>query len=396
MKNIRIVGFICVALLVSTAALTACSDDDDPTNQNIFVPTGDTDTEDPDADVGPDPDPDADHDDDTDVDEPGDPCDGVSCSGGEVCVEGQCTSATSAGYSCAEPYELGMLSAGEHVTHQADPRQEPNVLNTQCSVNDESPQAVFSFSVSEVLNITLDAELINPDLAHRMARDVRVDFCGSQVSSVDCSADTAPQHFLAEPGHDYYIIVEARTGSQIAQLEIDLQTEGVVCHPAGDVSCQSDELVLCHGGDEERFFGCVDGCTDGTCHGDSCANPIEVRESTTVTADLDGYNSNFDFSNDSSNCSSSGDGISTSGEDLVFWLPELAGGETIEVIRPDTSYAIGVMETCGDSPPNCIHGHSSGSDFEWEVPSEGDYFLVINRYSSSSGEEVDFTIEITE
>ena len=391
-KSLQFVGFAALVVLLFAISLTACSDDDN----GSFTPTpnqsGDDDVVDDtdDGDTGEDADT-------GDNGEHGDLCDDVDCGEGQVCSEGDCYEQTSEGYGCALPYELGSLSPGDQLTQIADPRQEPNVVNTQCSVDDESSQAVFSFSVDETVEVDIDVALTDEDLLHTLARDVRVGSCNDHTASQMCETDDTgePMSLFAEPGNDYFVIVEARQGTQIAELELDISAREVACFPANSWSCDGDDLVHCRAAEEEVAYQCADGCFDDECGGDSCTNAIEVQASTTVSADLAAYSSNFDFNNDSANCSSSGDGIATSGEDIVFRLPGLSAGDTVEVTRPDTSYAIGVMDECSQSAPSCLYGHSSGTDFEWEVEAAGDYYLVVNRYSPiGSDSEVEFGIDI--
>ena len=385
----RIVGLLAVVVLVG--AMTACSDDDTPPGSNVIIPSGDGGHDEPDvgtedADVD---EPDVVDEEDADVgEEPTDPCEEVECDDGQVCEEGQCIP-SEAGFSCGNPIWIDIgEEETKHVT--ANVATGPNLYNTTCSSDDQSPQAVFAFTPEVETRLTAhisDAQFVPP-----LAKELRVGECASTANVEWCSINQ--QNWIAEGGTDYYLIVEAQSGVEIGELELELKVEPLACEP-GARECRDGSVFRCAGGDEEVEHPCPDGCHDGECSGDSCANVLEITGSTTLDVDLSSFHDNVDFSSDTAGCSSSGDGITTSGQDLVLYLPGLTGDEVVEVVRPDSAYAVGAMTACSGGTPSCIFGHSGSDDVIWEVEEPGDYYLVINRFSSST-EQVQFEININD
>lgn len=377
------------ALAFGALSLTGCSEDDDDSSG-----WGD----------GPDPDePDAD-DDDADVDEPDprqnqeeDPCHGVTCSEGEVCVEGDCVAETSHGYGCADPYDLGTLSGAQEVSQLADPRQEENVVTAECATSDsDSPQAVFRFDVDEPVAVNLDLEQTFDESLAVLNQDIREGSCMSMDSSIEC--ETEPQAVFAEPGNDYYVIVEARSGQDIGEFELTVNTETTACFPVNETSCGDGELVYCHGGEEERFYSCAGDCIeqsgDDVCAGDHCSAPIEVTESQTITADMTAYSDELNVLHPDTGCVPDNDEFSEYGRDLVFKLPGLEEGTTVELTPPaDPRFVVGVMEQCSEMAPECLVADDTNEGLDWEVPSAGDYYVVFHQNTTAEG-EVEFDINI--
>ncbi len=327
-------------------------------------------------------------------------CEGVSCESGTRCVEGVCEAQTAKGYGCADPFDLGLLNGERVHVLEASPQGQPNLLNTSCSVDNHSAQAIFTFQVEEPTKI--DSRILGS--SHILVQELRVGSC-TRASAIEfCSINA--QHWTALPGEDYFLIVEARQGDPgvdsvvgesglINDFKLEIATRPFTCYPAGDRSCDGEGVQLCAGGDEIRSFGCAMGCNQGECLGDSCQNPIEVNGSLSLQADLNSFRNTMDFQT-SPSCTSSGptgSGTRTAGQDLVFHLPGLVGGQTVEVEAPDASYVLGVMNECNAGAPTCLVGDDKNGSLSWEVERSGDYFVVANRFTttSSTGE---FRIEV--
>lgn len=374
-KELRLVGFIgCVFILFFAGMTTGCTEDHEPIRPG---PTdgsggGTNQTNQGDSDTG-----------DPDVDEPpGESCD-EECEDGEVCHDDECIQLVE-GISCMNPMELDVSEAGT-VTATLNPQQEPILDGTTCA-DEESPQGVFSLSVETASRLT--ARVSDSQFASPLIKELRVGQCDNETMAEWCSINT--QNWIAEPDTDYFIIVEADAQGLVGEFELEVEVEPLVCNP-GERSCDGGDRTYCAGGDQIVTYSCVDGCVDGKCVGDGCANPFETTETgKTVSTSLSSYHNNFDFSSDTANCSSSGSGVTTSGQDLVFSLPGLDAGQTVEVLLPEvdeSSYAIGVMKTCLETAPDCVYGHTTSGDFEWMPQEAGDYFLVINRFSLTSDDD---------
>ncbi len=375
---------LCFALsLLLIPALTGCNGNGAQENSNRTIE--------------PDPEPDA----GTDADVEVDPCEDVQCDSGFTCVEGSCEPNVDEGYGCANPRDLGVLSGDAVHTLEFNAQGQPNLMNTSCSEDDHSAQGVIKFQVEEPTRVSsrvAGASII-------LVQELRVDTCSSPSGIDFCSINQ--QSWTALPGETYFIIVEARTGDPgdedspvgesglIGEFIFEITTEEFTCYPAGERSCAGDDVEHCAGGDEIRTYECGTGCNDGECIADSCSNPLEVSASTTVEVELSSFRNTMNFQN-SASCTTSGptgSGTSTTGQDLVFSLPGLTGGQRVEIKAPDSTFVVGVMESCNESSPSCVVGNDSDGELSWEVEEAGDYYVVVNRFQMSSN-SAEFSIDI--
>lgn len=384
MTSLRLMGVLCVVLLLSATAVTGCTDGEGSSG-GTPVPSGDGDGDGSGGD-GEENQDNQDNQDNQNNDEPS--CDELECGSDEFCLDGECVT-SGEGYSCDDPMILHFDSdETQTITH--NPSGNDSELDTECSNDgDESPESVFRVAVDNPSWVRVD--IVDAD--HNLVVDLRQESCEAATASVECSQNDYTEQL--DPGEEYYLIVEATNSWMVGEYDLELQVEEMACSPAGDWSCDGDTRVQCHGGTEEKEYDCADGCSDGECTGDSCANPIVIEGSQTVSAELDGYSDNLDFES-SPTCSTSGEsGSETPGQDLIFSLPDLAGGDLVEIEAPSSAYVTAVMDECPDDFESleCLAANSTSGELEWEVPEAGDYFVVMDRFSSS-GETGEFSIEI--
>jgi hypothetical protein len=296
------------------------------------------------------------------------------------------------GFGCANPFDLGVLSGTEIRDYEANPAGQPNLLNTTCSEDDHSAQAVYKFQVEEP--IRMSSRIVGS--SQILVQELRVGSCTTATEEVVQFCSINRQEWTAMPGQDYFIIIEARVGDPegdeavgesglISNFDFELTTEEFVCFPAGEKTCVGDDIEFCAGGDEIRTTPCGTGCQNGECLGDSCANPLEVNGSVSVDVELSSYSNTNNFQESPSGTSSgaTGSGTNTTGQDLVFFLPGLSGGQTVEVVA-DSTFVIGVMESCGAATPSCVAGNDLDGELSWEVEEAGDYYVVVDRFLPSS------------
>ena len=379
----RWVVIFCVLLVA--VAMGACAEDDD--NSNLLANTGNVEENDNQDEK--------DNQDEQNQNNQEDPCADVECAADEVCFEGQCEPAADPGYGCHEPTDIGELSADDSQEVTADATGQPNVVSTTCgSEHEESPQAVFSFTVDEPMEIDISIE----DSTDPLVIEIREDSCRDEEAATSCDNAFEQTHY-AIPGVTYYVVVEPVSQWNLGEFTLSFETSGLVCAPPGAWSCDDDIRVQCFAGVEERTYECGADCVDGECLGEGCHNPIEVTGSITVEGDVSAYDSSgrFDFS-DSPACSTQGtSGPTTSGQDLLFSLPGLLEGQTVIVDALDspTINAIGILDECDEENTQCIAGNDTDQLMEWTVPADGDYFVVVNQFATSNGRFI-YSVEIVD
>ena len=374
MKSGRL-GFLVMLVLAASLSLWGCSDPQE-NGDNVIIVDGNDD------------------DDDKEQEDPVvDPCEGIVCEDGEICVEGECELVAAPGFSCAEPFDLGVLSEDGSFSKEVNPVGQPNVLQTTCGQSEESTQAVFQFSVEAPTRITFDTDEIDPLVPIPiMARELRVGSCRQAEAMEWCTIN--PRTFDAVPGEPYYLIIESNQGDEMSFFQMTYEVEQLACSPVGEWSCEGGERELCYQGREVRTFACADECAGVECQGNQCSNPIEVTGSQTFTGDFGAYENSFDFSEAPSCSTAQTTGVDTPGRDLVFALPGLTAGQKVTVDKGDLGLAvIAVMSECRTSRMNCLAGDTQDGELEWTVPADGSYYVVISPRTTSSG-SFEFSIGI--
>lgn len=396
----RVVGQLIILSFIGVGLLGACSDEGEQDGGNFQV--GNQSETEPDLDAGPDADADGEGGDQTsggdvegDADDgEGSPCEDVSCGDDQSCVEGECVDDDAAqGVDCDDAYQLGSLNPDDITSVILDPSNYPNSLDTGCSIDNDSPQAVFSFRVDEAMGVT--ARMAHSE--HLLVKELRADACDDAEATQWCSHND--QGWIAEPDREYFLIVEAREGWMVGEFLLELEADTLDCTPPDGKWCESETVRgECVGGHTERVLECGHGCDEelGTCLGDRCDNPIVVHDTVTVTGEHRAYQHHIDFE-DSPTCSTNQTaGLSTVGAEVVFSLPGLSAGQRVHAEIEGQSFAvIGVMEDCQDGASDfvCTTADSQDGELNWEVSEGGDYFVVINPRTASS-DEFTYTVSI--
>lgn len=367
----------------SLAMMAGCSDEPD-TGRPIPVPNNGT--ADTGLDTGPDASPDLDTTPDPDATE--DLCEQVTCEADERCVNGVCEPTGPEGASCAAPIALGVLGTDEPLVASADPSAWPNLFNTGCSSDNDSGQAVFSFTLASDSLVTLEFT----DSTAQMVLEVRGSDCSDSTGALTCG--TFGQEFYGVAGATYHLVVEGRQGTQTGQFSVELSASELACSPPGAWTCDGDQRVQCYAGTELRYFQCAAGCDDGVCRGETCDVPIVVEGSIAVTGDAAANEHNFNFA-DQPSCSTAGTaGPITTGQDIVFHLPGVVAGQTVAV---DTTHqpggvVIAVLKSC-DITAGCAAADDTTGKLEWEADQSGDYYVIIDRFTAANS-PFDYRIEI--
>lgn len=384
-KLFRNISSIILILLL----IAGCGGEDPPARGNQI-------TSSPDAgggglNTGPDADADADADGSEGEDEL---CADVDCDDGFECVEGVCQAQTAEGFGCAAPRELGELGAGSQIVEVEVPDGQPNIESTSCAPEDNSPEAVFSFRVAQPSRVRLQ---VLESAEQNIVVEAREGACRDSEAAIFCEGASSEGDFYAMPDETYYLLAEARTAYVLKDFTLEISVDELACSPPDEWSCDGGERTLCWRGEEERVFGCAQGCDGNECLGNSCQNPIEVAGATTLVGDLVAYSDNINFTH-SPSCSTEGTaGPNTRGKEVVVLLKDLQTDQEVIVDAKGSAFsaAIGITSECGTGPMECIAADSIENYLEWKVVNGGDYYLIIDALRPQDA-EFQYSIEIRE
>src|SRR5690554_2453674 len=270
-------------------------------------------------------------------------------------------------------------------------------LRTSCrDFNAESkPEKVYKFRVAQqsVLEITG-----SPSYTF----ELRNDPCGEESSVVTCNFNGSIIGQALSPSLDYYLVVElegtiedftdAPENSEYF-FEFHLQSPFAECR-AGQSECTSaNEVKICtiDGSYQNKF--CPTSCSEGSCVGNTCDNPIVVNSTGTMQGDI----STFGNKIASFSSCGTGNGIrNLSGQEVIFLVEEAVVGQTINI------------DTTGDSLPTVItiqHNNcgalaacdyqSSNTDDQvvYQVQEAGDYYIIIDSTDPVTG-NADYRVSI--
>ena len=320
-------------------------------------------------------------------------CAGVECDGGGMrCVRGACVDETLL-VACEVPEELGEVDLATMYMGSGDTAGFVDGIKAHCG--SENPLSGAENAISfTVPALAVASFKLTSSAPFDWLIEVREEACiDLDTNAVECS-DVEDFDFPVEPGQDYWILVEPSIGIDVGAFDWTLSFQGLICVP-GERTCEDATTVLeCRGGDEEVLLGCGTACDAGVCHGDSCADPVEVTAGMSFSGDSRGFTSSLDFGSQTT-CSTGAEGIQTPGQEMVLSLPNLTSGQTVTVdasMNDTNDNAIFVLETCAQDTP-CLAANDIGDVLTWTVPADGAYFIVIDKLSSSP-REFNYTIDI--
>lgn len=308
------------------------------------------------------------------------------------CVKGVCVR-SELKVACEEYQDLGEVDLRQMVTATGDTDGFADAIETGCGSTDgfSGAENAFRFTVPAPARVSFD---LQSTAAIDWAIEVRGDDCGSSAAQVACS-DVEQFDFLAEPGIEYFILVEPATGIDRGAFQIAMSFEELVCSPPASRSCDGDDLIVCQAGTSKARYGCGTGCSTDRCDGDTCDNVFEVTASASFTGDTQGFVNALDFASQPS-CSSGGQqGIATPGPEIVLSLPGLTAGQTVTIdasMSDNNDNGIFVLDSCDDTS-GCLASNDIEDILVWDVEVAGDYFVVIDKLTSSN-KSFSYTVDI--
>lgn len=312
-----------------------------------------------------------------------DACTGIVCDDPtRKCVKGICVLAD-LNVACESPIDLGEVDLDSPASGSGETSNFADALETSCAADDgfSGAENVIHFTVPQPARVNFRLTSI---AAVDWVVEVRTDSCTDPADPLVCS-DVEDFLFVAEPGTDYYLVVEPASGIDQGAFDFEMDFTELVCSPPGAKTCAGDDVSVCLAGTSQQIRACGTGCSGGACLGDSCDNPFAVTASMSIAGDTNAYASTLDFSGEPT-CSESGDaGIATPGAEIVLSLPGLTAGQTVTIDAgaPDTNdNGIFILDDCSDQVA-CLAAVDLGETLAWDVPADGSYFIVIDKLSDT-------------
>lgn len=287
-----------------------------------------------------------------------------------------------------EATNLGALAGGESKTVLADFSTATSKVQPSCK-RGIAKEVVFRFKTTERSSIFAslgDSEIYNDD----WVLQINHGSCGN-IERLACF-EGMPQGFIAEPGLDYYLVLEPLYNDTPADpVELTVRAESIACSPVGKTECSGEDLLYCQSDFTQVARACAYGCSDDACNGDICQNAIPMDSSGTMILEgsLEGFSNKFNFAG-KPECFASGVPLTTNAPEVLVALNGLTSGQ---VVRVDTSEAVGddndnaifIIKGCSSSAPTCVPGVGTDLEtLEWTVTEDGDYTLVIDLISAQS------------
>jgi hypothetical protein len=243
-------------------------------------------------------------------------------------------------------------------------------------------ELVYTFSLEQASRVT-----INPTSSAVSEWNLQINRGQCETTRRVACFNQGDEVVFLDAGVEYFVILEPSDGATSGQVTLELQTEALQCFPSGSTQCVGDDVQVCQSNFTPLTSSCSFGCSDDSCRGDTCENPIEMDPigSMLVEGALSGFTSEYNFGS-RDECFASGFGLSSRGSDVTVALDGLSTGQIVHV---DASQVAGdfndntifIVDSCG-STPACVTG-GDDETLDWEVPADGDYVLIVDTVSES-------------
>ncbi len=383
-------------LIPLLSALTACSDDPEPTG-NFHTGNGDDDdvsvdagadigVEDvtPDADIGVEdvtPDADVAAPEEVEIDTGAD---------AEPDVDDEELPPVD---GCAEAINLGELEPFEEQTVTIDFDEWGNQTSVSCdNAVEDSNEAVLAFRLPDDGVVTIDSE-------QPLAMGLRVDDC---YASGDGLCREEGINVSLQANLYFFVVIEKlpATGEGEIELEIFYRDYPPCDASEHEPSCVDDEAVeTCqttfNSPDIERIYHavCPMGCYNDRCVGDTCDAPIAVDASMTLQGGTLGYYNEMN-SYEPTGCEHpEAEELQMGGREFVVELADLTADQevTIEWSHSHNHFAVlQIKEEC-DVGASCLMSALDEDVTTFYPPEDGNYFLI---FDSSQQMEASFDVAI--
>lgn len=285
---------------------------------------------------------------------------------------------------------------------------ESNVLGSTCTnTQNSAPEVVYSFEVTE--RSAVSVMVISRDTNSKLSASIRKT-CSVDSSEVACQEDVEdgrnPLSPSLEPGI-YYLIVQARDGSEGGAFNVSLASVPVACTPADDACVDEDTVQICNPSTNQiDTKDCLNGCDPDIVEcrrvpGDLCVQAVEEDEPFSTTFNWSDYRNDLEV--EPGGCvpteDSHGD-TETDGPDAVWKVtipPNKALDATLTMADSEQG-SIYVLDSCANTTSACLDGQNSGNQRDqhvgWVNNSEDplEVYLVADR--SAHGSMGDATLNV--
>ena len=324
---------------------------------------------------------------------------------------------------CQNIVSLGTIDASETVTQVFEETTVPqSVVNrgyaSQCGFA-SAPEVGWSFEVQGPTRVR--AELTAKDPVS-WAMEFRQGASCETAEVLLCESDNVISAAL-QPGQIHTLVAEPTTNSRGA-IEVEVTFEPLACLPIGSARCGDapNSLMVCaQAGRVEEEASCGAPCEEGVCGADTCEGAVVVESFPfRFEGDAQAYGSHLDFV-DANTCENpdteylapdpddpnppdppepgmQSGAISTPGQDVIFSLPGLQAGQKLTVDATSEAgdladSALFVLDAC--DPMQCRIALDLGDKLDgWDVPTSGDYFVVVDRRANQNAAiVVDISVE---
>src|SRR5690554_1339656 len=308
--------------------------------------------------------------------------------------------------TCENIEDLGVLEPGSLDMKIIYARTNNDTVRTSCRDfdADTKPEKIYKFQLSQRAKIKATG-------APNYTFEIRQAPCAEESSILSCNPTGQLETRNLPSGMDFYLIVEddavlgeasyTEESENFFTLEIKDLFGGVECQP-GQTEClpSSDDVKICSTLGTYETKTCPTTCNNGSCLGDTCADPIIVSTGSAILAtDISVFSNKI--SSYSCEAGSGNAGQLRGGQEVVFFAPNVQIGQTIQVTTSADNMPVNMMtviiqrDACGETAACESFTTASETSIDYDVQATGDYYVIVDAQEGFVGSEnVNFTVSI--
>ncbi|MFB6375206.1 MAG: hypothetical protein ABEN55_19270, partial [Bradymonadaceae bacterium] len=218
---------------------------------------------------------------------------------------------------------------------------------------------------------------------------------GAQGSTDDAFRETLTYSNQSDSAESYFLILDTKTGEQLAGAELQISYEDVICTPEAKRCDGSGSIEKCgqYGTEWNEFKKCGLGCNNSACRGDTCGDAIKVPNTKSDKGTKQSFSFPLgNFSSDhnigaSDRCTGSSY-YAGDGKEAVFKLAA-DKGDIIDISWKPAEYGVLTVATdCSQLSNSCVAGESDYNDTvktSFVADKQQTYYIVADTYNSGRG-----------